>query len=84
MPRLPSRSIDYAVMEPAGAAGEVVMAGLDVGWSDIGTWPALLDGARAPRAWTAAWSRRARRSMTAAEDLLVERGRGGLVVRERR
>ena len=36
-------SIDYAVMEPAGAAGEVVMAGLDVGWSDIGTWPALLD-----------------------------------------
>jgi mannose-1-phosphate guanylyltransferase len=42
-PLLPSRSIDYAVMEPAGLAGAVVMAGLDVGWSDIGTWPALLD-----------------------------------------
>lgn len=41
--RLPSRSIDYAVMEPAAAAGGVVMASLDVGWSDVGTWPALLE-----------------------------------------
>jgi mannose-1-phosphate guanylyltransferase len=36
-------SIDYAVMEPAAAAGEVVMAAMDVGWSDVGTWRALLD-----------------------------------------
>jgi mannose-1-phosphate guanylyltransferase len=41
--QLPSRSIDYAVMEPAAAAGEVVMAAMDVGWTDVGTWPALLD-----------------------------------------
>ena len=34
-PHLPSRTIDYAVMEPAGAAGEVVMAGLDVGCARI-------------------------------------------------
>ena len=40
---LPSRSIDYTVMEPAAAAGDVVMAAMNVGWTDIGTWPALLD-----------------------------------------
>jgi mannose-1-phosphate guanylyltransferase len=38
-----SRSIDYAVMEPAAADGQVVMAGMDVGWSDVGTWGALID-----------------------------------------
>jgi mannose-1-phosphate guanylyltransferase len=36
-------SIDYAVMEPAATDGLVVMAGMDVGWSDVGTWRALLD-----------------------------------------
>ena len=80
-PRLPSRSIDYAVMEPAGAAGEVVMAGLDVGWSDIGTWPALLEvlgaagiegGVLEPGATLDA----------EPGDLVVERGPGGLVARE--
>ena len=40
---LPSRSIDYAVMEPAAAVGSVVMAAMDVGWTDVGTWPALLE-----------------------------------------
>lgn len=40
---LPSRSIDYAVMEPAAGARQVVMAAMDVGWTDVGTWPALLD-----------------------------------------
>ncbi len=40
---LPSRSIDYAVMEPAAGAGSVVMASMDVGWTDVGTWPALLE-----------------------------------------
>ncbi len=40
---LPSRSIDYAVMEPAASAGLVVMAAMEVGWTDVGTWPALLD-----------------------------------------
>lgn len=39
----PARSIDYAVMEPAAAAGQVAMAALDVGWTDVGTWPVLLD-----------------------------------------
>ncbi len=79
--RVPSRSIDYAVMEPAGAAGDVVMAGLDVGWSDIGTWPALLDvlGAggidgEVVEAGTAV--------ETTGTDLLIERGPAGLVVRD--
>ncbi len=78
---LPSRSIDYAVMEPAGAAGHVVMAGLEVGWSDIGTWPALLEvlgvsginGGVVEAGATVG---------VAAGDLLVERGPDGLVVRE--
>jgi mannose-1-phosphate guanylyltransferase/mannose-6-phosphate isomerase len=35
-------SIDYAVMEPAASGGEIVMASMSVGWSDVGTWAALL------------------------------------------
>lgn len=40
--------IDRAVMEPAAADGRVVMARADIGWSDLGSWTALLDllGAR--------------------------------------
>ncbi len=41
-PDIRATSIDYAVMEPAAAAGQVVMVALDVGWSDIGSWTALL------------------------------------------
>ncbi len=39
---LRSTSIDYAVMEPAAQDGRVVMASLDVGWNDLGSWTALL------------------------------------------
>ncbi len=35
-------SIDFAVMEPAAADGRVVSAAMDVGWSDLGGWAALL------------------------------------------
>lgn len=35
-------SIDYAVMESAAQSGHVVMASMDVGWSDLGSWTALL------------------------------------------
>jgi mannose-1-phosphate guanylyltransferase len=35
-------SIDYAVMEPAARAGLVAMGSMDVGWSDLGSWTALL------------------------------------------
>jgi mannose-1-phosphate guanylyltransferase len=35
-------SIDRAVMEGAARDGRVVMAAMDVGWSDIGSWTELL------------------------------------------
>jgi Mannose-1-phosphate guanylyltransferase len=35
-------SIDYAVMESAARNGTVVMGSMDVGWSDLGSWSALL------------------------------------------
>jgi mannose-1-phosphate guanylyltransferase len=36
-------SIDYAVMEPAAARGEVLVVPADVGWSDLGSWSAIRD-----------------------------------------
>ncbi len=78
---IPSRSIDYAVMEPAGAAGEVVMAALDVGWSDIGTWPALLAVLGAP-GLDGGVIEAGEAVETTAADLIVERGADGLVVRQ--
>jgi mannose-1-phosphate guanylyltransferase len=41
-PIIRSTSIDYAVLEPASVAGQVVMGVLDCGWSDLGSWSALL------------------------------------------
>ena len=35
-------SIDHAVLEGAARNGQVVMAAMDVGWSDLGSWSALL------------------------------------------
>jgi mannose-1-phosphate guanylyltransferase len=35
-------SIDHAVMESAAADHQVVMGSMDVGWSDVGSWSALL------------------------------------------
>jgi len=47
-PTIRSTSIDYAVMEPAAAAGRVLMGRLAAGWSDLGTWTALLAALGAP------------------------------------
>jgi mannose-1-phosphate guanylyltransferase len=47
-PAIRSTSIDYAVMEPAARTGRVVMGAMDVGWSDLGTWTALLGALGAP------------------------------------
>ncbi len=41
-PSIRSVSIDYAVLEPAAAAGQVVMGAMQVGWSDLGSWTSLL------------------------------------------
>jgi mannose-1-phosphate guanylyltransferase len=40
-------SIDHAVMEGAAGRGQVVMGSMDVGWSDLGSWTALLEGIQA-------------------------------------
>ena len=39
--RMPSASIDYAVMEKAGSEGKVLTLQADFGWSDVGNWDAL-------------------------------------------
>jgi mannose-1-phosphate guanylyltransferase len=36
------KSIDHAVMEGAAKNGRVVMGAMEVGWSDLGSWTALL------------------------------------------
>jgi mannose-1-phosphate guanylyltransferase len=41
--RMTPISIDRAVMEGAAADHRVVMGAMDVGWSDLGSWTALLD-----------------------------------------
>ena len=38
---MPDISIDYAVMEPAAAAGEVVVVRGTFDWSDVGSWQAV-------------------------------------------
>ena len=56
-------SIDYAVMEGAARNGEVAMASMDVGWSDLGH--GRRSSGRSARAATASSSRPARRSTSA-------------------
>jgi mannose-1-phosphate guanylyltransferase len=40
-PRLEKVSIDYAVMEPAGKAGDVLVVQAPYRWDDVGSWLAL-------------------------------------------
>lgn len=42
--RITPISIDRAVMEGAAGDHHVIMASMDVGWSDLGSWSALLAG----------------------------------------
>jgi mannose-1-phosphate guanylyltransferase len=71
-------SIDVAVMEGAAHAGQVVMGAMDVGWSDLGGWTALLRmlgvdavGRVVPPGETIA---------VGPDDLFIERRAGRLVV----
>jgi mannose-1-phosphate guanylyltransferase len=72
-------SIDYAVMEGAAQNGQVVMASMDVGWSDLGSWSALLGalGARGKGAVVQAGER----VEVEHDDLVVRRigGRLGVI-----
>ena len=40
---LPAIQIDIGIAEPAAAEGRMAVVPLDAGWSDIGTWSALLE-----------------------------------------
>jgi mannose-1-phosphate guanylyltransferase/mannose-6-phosphate isomerase len=42
-PTLRATSIDYALLEPASQEGLVAVIPVEAGWSDVGTWAALLD-----------------------------------------
>lgn len=75
-----SISIDYAVMEPASAAGQVAMGAMNVGWSDLGSWTALLaalGGVGEGRVVQAGESAEA-----GADDLVVERVGGELALHD--
>ncbi len=39
--KMPNISIDFAVLEKAGAEGQVVTVEADFGWSDVGSWSAV-------------------------------------------
>ncbi|HET7677439.1 MAG TPA: mannose-1-phosphate guanylyltransferase [Candidatus Limnocylindrales bacterium] len=41
--RIKPISVDYAVLEGAARDGRVLMGSMDVGWSDLGGWSALLE-----------------------------------------
>ena len=47
-PAIRSTSIDYALLEPASAEGRVAVVPASVGWSDLGSWNALLDAGDDP------------------------------------
>lgn len=73
-------SIDFAVMEGAAQDRQVVMGSMDVGWSDLGSWSALLAAIGARGEGTVV---RAGESVTVgADDLVVRRldGRLGVIV----
>ncbi|HEX5826236.1 MAG TPA: hypothetical protein VFY23_01850, partial [Candidatus Limnocylindrales bacterium] len=76
-------SIDYAVMEPAAAVGSVLMAAMDVGWTDVGTWTVLLEvlGAEGIDGTVVEAGAAA---TTHEGDLVVDRDHRGLVVRAAR
>lgn len=77
--RIQPLSIDHAVMEGAAADHQVVMATLDVGWSDLGGWPALLDALGHPVDGTVVQP--GQEVETGEGDLVVERDGEGLAVR---
>jgi len=76
-PSIRSISIDYAVMERAAASGRVVMAAMDVGWSDLGGWGALLAALGCPGGGRVV---QAGESVAAGPSDLVVRRRDGRLV----
>ena len=78
--RIQPLSIDRAVMEGAARDRQVLMASLDVGWSDLGGWPALMGALGHPGEGYVAQPGQA---FDASErDLLVVSEGGRMVVRQ--
>jgi mannose-1-phosphate guanylyltransferase/mannose-6-phosphate isomerase len=71
-------SIDYAVMESAARDRRVVMGAMDVGWSDIGGWTALLAATGA--GGTGAVVQPGERTEVTPADLIVRRVKGVISV----
>jgi mannose-1-phosphate guanylyltransferase len=72
-------SIDYLVMENAARDGQVIMGSMDVGWSDLGSWTALLEAIGGHG--TGAVVQSGETVEVAADDLVVRRldGRLGVI-----
>jgi mannose-1-phosphate guanylyltransferase len=80
--RVHPTSIDYAVMEGAAGDHRVVMAAMDVGWSDLGNWTAILEALAGP-AGTSARGRVVQsgdRVVLGPDDLLVHAVDGHLEI----
>jgi mannose-1-phosphate guanylyltransferase len=73
-------SIDHAVMEGAASDHRVVMAGMDVGWNDLGSWTALLEAIGG--SGTGAVIQPNEPAEARGDDLIVERVNGRLVVED--
>ncbi|HVM30269.1 MAG TPA: sugar phosphate nucleotidyltransferase [Candidatus Limnocylindrales bacterium] len=73
-------SIDYAVMEGAAADGRVLMASMDVGWSDLGSWVALVDALVGGYRETARVVPAGHEVALGEDDLVVRRDQGRLVL----
>ncbi len=71
-------SIDYAVMEGAASDRRVVMAAMDVGWSDLGSWSVLLGAIGAVGTGVVIPANEP--AEAGPEDIVVERVEGRLVV----
>ena len=71
--RMESISIDYAVMEPAAADGQIAMTAMNVGWSDVGTWTALLDALVGGYSAAAAVIQPSNETSLGSDDLAVTR-----------
>ncbi|KRT63279.1 MAG: putative nucleotidyl transferase [Chloroflexi bacterium CSP1-4] len=72
-------SIDRAVLEPASREGRVVMGAMNVPWSDLGSWGALLEALGAPGIDGRVVAQGDREVVTEA-DLVVRRRHGRLTV----
>jgi len=74
--RIQPISIDLAVMEGAARDRKVVMGAMDVGWSDLGSWTALLSAlattaSREPRGATGRVVQSGERVDTGPDDLMI-------------